>query len=237
MTFLKLRFPRIRSIAILMLICCNPPLSCWAVEVVAPPAGPVKSLFKFSGRSRQDSHGFDSPEAYNAPDGFGSLVYEAVGPDSDPNPQVGVYEVIVEDFQLDFAGEQLLIPKITAEIQVNDNYGCDCFFIDIPYADTFAGQTFDRLFVNIQSEFGENAWTLFEDDSLPTDQLIFPDPDGTWTSLHFYLGSNVTIFEMNPRSVSLSRLPVPEPSTLVLLALTTVFTLSNRSNRVAKNRC
>lgn len=237
MTSPKPCFSRVCRIAILMLAFYSPSLSCWAVEVAVPSAESVKSLFEFSGRSRQDSHGFDLPEAYNAPDGFGSLVYEAVELDSDPNPQVGVYEVIVEDFQLNFAGDQLIIPQITAEITVLDNYGCDCFFIDIPYADTFAGQIFDRLFINIQSEFGENALALFEDDSLPTDQLLFPDTDGTSMSLHFYLGMDLTIFQMNPRSVSLSRLPVPEPSTLALLVFATVFALPRRSNRVAKNRC
>ena len=178
----------------------------------------AQTLFEFSGRSDQrPQYGFDAPGAFNAPDGNGSFVYRQVSADSDPHPDSGIYDVVIENFQLDFAGDQLLIPEVPAVVTIVDNSGCDCFTVDIDSVGTIAGQSFDHLSISLQNEFGPDAFTMFNDDSLPLDGLNLPLDSST--QLLIYNGNDLAIFEINQESIKLTLVPEPTSYCLFLLAV------------------
>ena len=141
------------------------------------------------GRSAQgELHRFDSPDAFNAPLGTGSFTFTPTSEDKDPDPRVGIYDVRVDGFRIDFAGSLLEVPEIAATARVYDNAGCDCFFIDVEYRGALAGQPFDRFYVNIQNEFGPAANTMFTDDSFPLNGLDVPVD--SWTTINFLNGDD-----------------------------------------------
>lgn len=139
--------------------------------------------------------------------------------DSDPDPGVGRYSILLTDSSsLNVGGEQISLSTVSSIITVKDNSGCDCFFLDIPLDQEVGGVHTSRFLINIQNEFGPDAFTMFSDDSLPTSTFPFPnaEPLSTYARLQFYDRTSRTELIRDATIDTFSISSVPEASAIWL---------------------
>jgi hypothetical protein len=146
----------------------------------------------------------------------GTIKYDAGVMDIDPDPQVGVYPTTIFEYSLTSEDQTTLLANAVGTITIRDNSGCDCYFIDINVPHSLGGIATARSVLGLQNEFGPHAFTLFDNDSLPT-QLSATPQDYALT------------LDMTPRpgfprvNQGLGRLTyfslttVPEPSSQILV--------------------
>lgn len=96
---------------------------------------------------------------------------------------LGQYDIQTYNSSLTVGGEEAVNNK-SARLTVKDSNGCDCFFLDITLDQEIGGLQASRFFINIQNEFGPEAFTMFDIDVMPTQ--TFPFPDTTFAHLDLY---------------------------------------------------
>ena len=166
----------------------------------------------------------------------GSFVYEITSSDTNSQFGIGEYELNISSFSLD--SSQGTIDQIlgSGEMIVQDNYGCDCVFIDIDVSGEFASQSFDTIQIFFQSEFAGLGFDFLSSE----DPIVGPFelPDGVVESreIEFFSGAdNLVPQPVQLRFTSFTISAIPEPSSTFLLILSSagIFTRRRRTRRAS----